>query len=392
MGVAPRLLLWGVVLLGLACRGRASLKIVNDINLPADASSGQGAKVANIPVDSGAEGSDAVADARLVPGRPLQVGAHEAVRRIARLLFKAEPDAALLIRAEKIKTVDDLEALVSDLLRDSRAARGVGGFYRWWLELDRLASISPDPKLFSFWSPGLATEMADDAEAFGVAVTLQRDGLFSTLMTGSQVFSSGRLLMVFGRDPMLRPGILTRPAFAALWAWGTHGSPVQRGMFVRSSVMCMDLPSHPQGTVFDVSNPLPGLTTREHYQSLIRGSACVTCHRLIDPLGYGFENFDAVGVYRLVEAGKAIDASGFLAGPDGASQSFSGPGELVARLAVAPEARNCLVRQWFRYALNRPETPADQPSVQAATRRFEMTGGNLRELIVAVATSNAFLR
>ncbi len=410
-----------IVLLASACGGRTSLDPgTNEPGplgepLPSSGSGGGGmvggggpggggGSATGTPDDAGTDRSAApVLDAATTPadarpvnppvgiGRPLVIGGREAVKRVAGLLFSAEPDVALLMRADAIRTVQELEALVLALLKDPRAVLGVGGFYRWWLELNGLAASAKDPKVFPVWSPGLATEVADDTVAFGAAVTLQQDGMFATLMTGARAFTPVRLMMVYGMDPTLRPGILARPAMLALRALPHIGSPVRRGVFIRDAVLCMALPPHPPGISLDVPLRPADRTTREHFQSLVASPACAGCHQMIDPVGFGFENFDGIGAYRTTEAGKPIDASGMIAGVGNALR-FSDAGELGSRLASAPEARACMVKQWFRYALKRRETAADDPSVQVATRRFEMTGGNLRELIIAVATSDAFLR
>ena len=98
---------------------------------------------------------------------------------------------------------------------------------------------------------------------------------------------------------------------------------------------------------------------------------CTPCHRLVDPIGYGFEEFDAVGRYRSTDHGAPVDTSGNLVDLDGTDVPFVGAAELARRLAVSSAVQDCLARQWFRFALARMETNAGVCSLESARRALE---------------------
>ena len=152
------------------------------------------------------------------------------------------------------------------------------------------------------------------------------------------------------------------------------------------------------------------MTTRERLAVHLSNPSCAGCHRLVDNIGFGFEQYDAVGRFRNDEIIKIfptqdekrrkvktapseyalpIDPSGSVLGlPD---SEFSSPAQLGRRLAEDEGCRKCVVKQLFRYAVGRPENDSDQPSIDSAFERFRDSRFQLRELIIAIATSASFL-
>ena len=184
------------------------------------------------------------------------------------------------------------------------------------------------------------------------------------------------------------PGILGQALFLALTAKPEDSSPTARGLFVREQFLCQHVPDPPAG----VNTNLPPVTeakpqtNRDRMSEHATNPSCATCHKLIDPIGFGFEKFDAVGaqarqVHAAVlrrrggEGGEAgalhrkpwISRStppGYVAGiPD---SQFSSPAQLGAVLAKSAQCQECVVKQYFRYTAGRLETPADRPADPAS--------------------------
>jgi hypothetical protein len=135
----------------------------------------------------------------------------------------------------------------------------------------------------------------------------------------------------------------------------------------------------------------PGATARQRSEQHRQNPACAACHDLFDPIGFAFENYDAAGKYRTTDAAGAIDAHVTLTptkGLDG--KSAANAVELAALLAGADEVRDCVARQWMRFALGRDEAKEDEPSIAAAAKAFKAGGAKLPELLAAVVRSDAF--
>jgi hypothetical protein len=135
--------------------------------------------------------------------------------------------------------------------------------------------------------------------------------------------------------------------------------------------------------------PAPTLSTRERYAEHGKEACATACHTILDPLGFAFEHYDAIGGWRDMDGGKAVDASGVLE-LGGKQKTFKDALELSALLAQASEVRECMARQWLRFALRRHENPGDTASVLAALETFGKSGYDLRELMVALTKTRAF--
>jgi hypothetical protein len=140
-------------------------------------------------------------------------------------------------------------------------------------------------------------------------------------------------------------------------------------------------------------DPDPSATTRERFRQHTEQQLCASCHKLIDGVGFGFERYDQLGRYRAVENGLEVDESGEMLDShetalDGA---FSGAGELAARIAASPAARDCLATNWYTYTFGRQEQPEDACSLAQLKARFAGSGGDLKELLIGLTQTDSFL-
>jgi len=130
-------------------------------------------------------------------------------------------------------------------------------------------------------------------------------------------------------------------------------------------------------------------TTRERFSQHRDSPVCAACHDLIDPLGFAFEHFDAMGHYRMMEGELSIDASGEIRSTLDMDGFFDGANELNQIFVQSKQVQNCMATQWLRYATRQRETPQDACSLQQAQKAFAQDG-NLQDLIFAVVQSDAF--
>jgi hypothetical protein len=190
-----------------------------------------------------------------------------------------------------------------------------------------------------------------------------------------------------------RAGILTQAGFLAVQAHPDQTSPVLRGKFVRTKLMCQNVPPPPMDVDISVPAVTSAPTARERFAAHeSAGSSCAGCHVMMDPIGLAFEGFDAIGKYRTTENGVTIDLSGNIAGSRGGEVdgAFNGVRELATKLAGSDQVRDCVATQWFRYAAGRTEEVPDGCSLTTLQDAFGAAGGDLNELVVAMTQTDAF--
>ncbi len=224
-------------------------------------------------------------------------------------------------------------------------------------------------------------------------------GRFEDLMFTTTTWVDSELAAIYGLpDPGpgwhrvqlddTRPGALTRAGFLTGHAYAATSSPVKRGAFVLQELLCEEL-IPPQ----DVNMELPpegptALTIRDRLAQHAADPTCAGCHVRMDPLGYAFENFDAVGAHRHEwESGIPVDATGSLDEPAG---DFDGAAEMIALIGTSAQARQCYTRRWYEYGQGRPVADADLCSLRIVQDRFEASGGDIRALMVDIALTDAF--
>jgi hypothetical protein len=169
-----------------------------------------------------------------------------------------------------------------------------------------------------------------------------------------------------------------------------ESSPIYRGRFVREALLCQQLPA-PPANIPAAPEVTPGSSTRERLAQHEVEPACKACHQLLDPIGFGFENFDTLGRYRSEDGGKPVDATGSINGTRDADGPFNGIAELAQKLASSAEVKECLARQWFRFAVERFEQPIDGCSMKSVLDTFDASGQVLTSLPQAIVQTDAFL-
>ncbi len=329
--------------------------------------------------------------------------------RLGFLLWGSVPDEALLASASKgqLASAADVEREARRLLADPRARRGVAHFYLQWLDLADFGELEKDQQILPLWSLELRTQMARETARFIDEVLWEEDARFETLLRAPYTFTNAVLADLYGlpiRNPdseelvrtswpegARRLGILTQAAIVSAQSKADQTSPIHRGKFIREQFFCT-IPEPPPPSIIVAPPRLdPRKTTRERFEQHRSNQFCATCHEQLDPVGLVFEHFDAVGRYRETEADQSIDASGYLVGTD-VDGPLDGVESLVDRLNDSGQVRRCMVTQWFRYAMGRPETEQDTCSLDKLEQTFEASGGDLRELLVALTQTDAFLR
>lgn len=336
---------------------------------------------------------------------------HEIASELSYFIVGSMPDAELFKAADagELATPEGIEKQARRLLADPRSAATLDHFAEQWLEIDRLASVPKDAAVFPEVTPALRASMSEETKRFVRHVVREGTGTLPELFTGKFTLASPELATFYGLpapqgppddagygllplDGTPRGGLLTQGSVLTTHARPNASSPIHRGKLVRERLLCQALPPPPPGLNVQPPPVDPSKTTRERYAAHATVEPCQSCHRLIDPIGFGFENFDGIGRYRDMEGAHAIDATGEIVATNETNGAFNGAGELASVLAESPEVHACFSLQWFRYAYGVEESADLSCLVDDVAGQFAASGLKVEELLVALTKTPHFVR
>jgi hypothetical protein len=329
---------------------------------------------------------------------------YEMASRLSYLILGTMPDDQLFAAAAagKLGTRDEIATQAKRLIDDPRATTMVSGFAEQWLGLTDIKDADKDTAVYTKFDDTWLDLFRQESQAF-VENVWKGDAKLNTLLTAPYTMMNQKLAEVYGvkgvtgdawkqvnLDTTQRLGVLTQASLMTVNAGPDQSSPILRGVFVREHIMCQDLPPPPPDV--DAMPPMLNakMTTKERFAAHRNNPSCDSCHRLIDNVGFGFENFDAVGQWRTMENGKPVDAKGELLSTD-IDGPFNGAVDLAKKLATSKDVQACMVTHWFNFGLGREKTDLDACTMETLSAAFAKSGGSLRELLLAVTQSDAFL-
>ena len=345
-------------------------------------------------------GGDAVAD---LPGA-VRLTSSEVASRLSYLIWGSMPDEALLqaAAADALTTPAQIEQAARRLLADPRAHEVVASFHAQWLGLDGLKELDKDTVVYSTFTPALRTSLRAETERFVEEVVWKGEGTLSALLSASYSFVDAGLASYYGVtapsgtglqridfDKTRRAGLLTQGSILAVHSKPNQSSPVHRGRFVREQLLCTT-PQPPPANL-EIRPPAldPRKTTRQRFSEHTTDAFCAICHKMLDPIGFGFEHYDGIGRWRDTESGLPVDAHGALTGTD-VDGDFDGVPALAQRLARSSDVSACYATQWFRFGYGRGETTDDACTLAQLSGALTAAKGDVRELIVALTQTEGF--
>jgi len=349
---------------------------------------------------------------------------YDIASRLSYFLWDTMPDKALIAAAAngELRTVAGRESWARRMLDHPAARQSLDEFFNEWLRFDRILNAAKDRRRFPEFTPELAAAMVEETRRL-LQHLVWDDGNFMELLTADYGFLSSDLatlyklpappvqfeLMRFPANSR-RAGLLGQGSFLAASAGPVETSPTARGIFIREQLLCQHVPPPPPNVNTTLPDPAEDkpLTRRQRMTAHVENAVCASCHRLMDPIGFGLESFDAIGRWREKEtiqfnapdgnnnraAGKRVDlpleTNGEIAGL--AASDFSDAKQLGRILAANPVCQECIARQIFRYANGRLESSADQETIQRAFARFRDSGFRFKDLMLAIVASPEFVR
>lgn len=338
----------------------------------------------------------------VAPGAAYALGDFELASRLSYFLWSSLPDEELRrdAAAGALREPERLAAQVSRMLGDDKATALAENFAGQWLQIRNLETIAPDLKQFPHFDGPLRTAMRRETElCFNHVMRENRSVL--ELLSADYTFVNEPLAKHYGIDPITgdefrqvstagtpRGGVLTQAAVLAVTSNPTRTSPVKRGRWVLEQILGAPAPPPPEAVMLDDSPQAAAAASLRQRLEVHRANAeCAVCHNRMDPLGFGLENFDAVGAWRDSDGEFPIDASGTLPG----GTRFTGPMELKAILrGRSDEFRRCLAEKMLTYALGRGLETPDHCAVDDICQKLADDGDRFHSLVLNIVRSRPF--
>lgn len=338
---------------------------------------------------------------------------YELASRLSYFLWSSMPDERLFLLAENGNLLLDtvLRAEVQRMLDDPKSLTLIENFAVQWLSFDKVNEVSPDTALFPNFDEALKESMRTETRLF-IDYLLETNAPISELFLADYSFINSELAAHYGLNPSLfgsgfqrvdwsasaqRSGLLGHASVLTSTSHPASTSPVKRGVWVLDKLLCKKPPPPPPGVeniTEDAS--FEGLSTRERFELHQQtSSVCFGCHALMDPIGFGLENFDPIGQWRDYEGENVVDASGEL--PDGTL--FNGPVDLANILGQSSDLPLCTIQHMMTYALGRgvealdanaEEELPDYPAVYDVYTATQAQGHRLKDIIEEIVLSPAF--
>jgi hypothetical protein len=330
---------------------------------------------------------------------------NELATRLSYFLWSSMPDDELfaLAAAGKLHEPDMLEQQVRRMLSDAKSEALVQNFVTQWLNLRLLDGTAPDPKVFPRFDNRLKNDMRRETELFAAAI-IREDRNVLDFVSGRFTYVNERLARHYGIDGVrgdefrrvsfdgeTRSGVLTQASILTLTSNPGRTSPVKRGKWILENLLGSPPPDPPPDVpdLETTQNNQPNLPLRKQLEIHRQNAVCASCHKVMDQLGFGLENFDAIGRWREMDGPFAVDASGRL--PGGAK--FEGPLELARVLDKRRgEFARCLSEKMLTFALGRELSPPDRCAVDKIVEELEGRDYRFSALVTAIVKSDPFCK
>lgn len=356
-----------------------------------------------------------------------RIAGREMATRLSYLFWGTMPDDPLFQLADS-GMLDNKAAVLTQakkMLDDPRARPTVAFFFDNLLPIPDLGTLTREASLFPTFSSAVGVAMRQEVQSLlayeifenKTAVAPYAAGSWPALLTTPYTFVNEALFKFYGASTFAagttvtgttfqkvnlnteqRLGLLTLGGITAGGTTSNMTNPVLRGSFVINKLMCMGI-ELPVGLAVSPPEPYTGKTARERYTKHSANDTCAGCHRILDPMGFPFENYDAVGLYRASERwtdkdtgmvyDTPIDASGAVPGVTGTAKNAV---ELSRLLATSPMVGNCFASQWMQFGYGRSmDNSLDACNLQSVQNTFKGAGFNIKELLLALTQADAFL-
>lgn len=336
-------------------------------------------------------------------GEKIWLAPYEVATRLSYALWDSMPSDALLDAADagELNTRDSVLTWARQLLNDPRASSTLESFHTQLLDIEQYGTIAKNEDLFPGFTSELQPILQEEARLFINEVAVTGDGGIARLLTAPVTFVNQDTAPLYGvagnfgadlqrvdLDPTQRAGFLTHVGFLSKYASQTQSDPILRGVHISLDVMCSALPSPPI-VIPQLPAIEPNQTNRQRVEQSTSVAPCNSCHEtFINPLGFAFENYDAVGQWRDTDNGQPVDATDTYT-IDGAMVSYNSGVELSQLLSQSTSVHRCYARNWLEYVMGRPPTLEENGTLDTLAQ-VSATQASLKELLANITALETF--
>lgn len=320
--------------------------------------------------------------------------------RLALALWDSVPDAPLLksAAAGQLKTEAQVRQHAQRMMKDPRAKAKLRDFLHDWLHVEEGAEIAKDQKEYPGFDQGLVMDLRTSLDLFTENIVWSEQSDYRQLLLGDTILMNQRLAKFYGQqvapgdgfqpvkmDADQRAGVLTHPYLLATFSYTKSTSPIHRGVFLTRNILGRMLKPPPMAIAFMDDKFDPSFTMREKVTELTSKPACMSCHVTINPLGFSFERFDAVGRVRATDNRKPVDPVSEYVAADGSVLKLTGARDVGVHAAESQAGQAGFVRNLFHSLVKQPPAAYSPELVGLLTDKFRADGFHVRNLAVEVA-------
>ena len=320
--------------------------------------------------------------------------------RLALTLWDSVPDAPLLqaAAAGRLKDAAQVRAQAQRLMKDPRAKAKLRDFLHHWLHVEEGAEIAKDQKEYPGFDQGVVMDLRTSLDLFAESIVWSERSDYRQLLLDDTIPMNERLAKFYGQkvepgagfqpvkmDADQRAGVLTHPYVLATFSYTKSSSPIHRGVFVTRNILGRMLKPPPMAIAFMDDKFDPSFTMREKVTELTSKPACMSCHVTINPLGFSFERFDAVGRVRATDNKKPVDPVSDYVAADGNVIKLTGARDVATHAAESLSGQTGFVRNLFQELVKQPPAAYSPELLGQLTEKFRADQFHVRNLAVEVA-------
>ena len=334
-----------------------------------------------------------------------QADDYSVATRLALGLWDSMPDDELLraAAAGRLNTPDEARQQALRMLRDSRSRAKLRDTFHHWLGIDHAEEIAKDTEQYPNYDKSLEADLRTSLNIFLDNIVWRTAGAdFRKLLNSRHLPFNERLARFYGAQRVKhhgefgpsffdheRAGLLTHPYLLALYSYHNATSPIHRGVFITRHVLGRSLKPPPEAVVFKDEAFAPDMTMREKVTQLTKADACMTCHGIINPLGFALEQFDGIGRLRETEKGRPINTISDYLSADGSAVRLTSAGDLARHATESPSAQNGFIEMLFNQVAKQPVRAYGSGVLNRLRGDFAASGFNVQFLLAETAVINA---
>ncbi len=318
-----------------------------------------------------------------------QADAYTYISRLALTLWDSLPDPQLIDAAKHdyFKHEENFQSHLDRMLKDPRAKHKMKRFFFHWLHLAEKSELNKDSKIFPDFNEQIVADLRASFSDFCESILWSEPSDYRQLFLSQNVPLSPRLKKFYPK-PQFSAGLFTHPYVLSTFSYHRQTSPIHRGVYLSRNVLGRFLKPPPEAIAFKDSDFHPHLTMREKVTELTKATSCMTCHSIINPIGFGLENYDAVGRFRTHEGKKPINTVSQYPTPTDEIVEIKGPKDLAHQALYSPEAHQAFIKHLFHHLAQQPVNAYGSNKMRQLHEQFKSKQFHIQKLMREIARTS----